>query len=78
MLSFDIIGMDDVSFHFIAWKIFSFTLEAQKRIYRFYDDRFERVDPQGSQTGGEIVKSSFRYEDILEISLENSQDLTIT
>jgi len=49
----------------------------QRRIYRFHNDYFERVDPEGSKTGGEVVKATYKYSDVAKITVENSADLVI-
>jgi hypothetical protein len=49
----------------------------QKRIYRFYDEFFQRIDPNGAVDGSELVKATYKYSDVAKITIENSTDLVI-
>eukprot|EP01119_Soliformovum_irregulare_P016574 TRINITY_DN4818_c0_g1_i2.p1 TRINITY_DN4818_c0_g1~~TRINITY_DN4818_c0_g1_i2.p1 ORF type:complete len:505 (+),score=156.50 TRINITY_DN4818_c0_g1_i2:209-1723(+) len=49
----------------------------QRRIYRFHESHFERIDPEGSLQKGEEIKASFKYSDVSQISIENSNELII-
>lgn len=50
---------------------------SQKRIYRFYDDFFDRVDPTGNKDGSELIRATYQYSAISEITTENGTDLIL-
>lgn len=49
----------------------------QRRIYRFHEKYFERIDPIGSLHSTDLVKATFSYSDVDHLSIENGNDLTI-
>ncbi|PRP79600.1 hypothetical protein PROFUN_14534 [Planoprotostelium fungivorum] len=50
----------------------------QRRIFRFYSDHFERIEPSGSVQNKQVVKASFLYSNIDKISIENRTELIIS